>query len=129
MRNIFSSAALALAVAFTGLPVTGMTGMSGAASAQNLELELGQDGPRLRLRDDCDSDREDCRDRRDRGWERRQCTPERALDKAERMGLRRARIVDVGRRTIEVRGRNWDGDRVSVRFGRWDRRCPVFDRD
>jgi hypothetical protein len=129
MRNIFSSAALALAVAFTGLSVTGMTGMSGAASAQNLELELGQDGPRLRLRDDCDPDREDCRDRRDRGWERRQCTPERALDKAERMGLRRARIVDVGRRTIEVRGRNWDGDRVSVRFGRWDRRCPVFDRD
>ncbi len=32
----------------------------------------------------------------------RECSPNRALDKAERLGLRRARIVDVGRRTIDV---------------------------
>lgn len=128
MRKILTSTALALAVAFTGLPIASIAGISSAASAQDLQLELGQDGPRLRLRD-CDPDREDCRDRRDRGWERRQCTPERALNKAERMGLRRVRVVDIGRRTIVVRGRNFDGDRVTVRFGRRDRRCPVFDRD
>ena len=34
------------------------------------------------------------------------CTEGRALGKAERMGIRRARIADVGRRTIEVRGRD-----------------------
>jgi len=56
---------------------------------------------------------------------RHACTPDRALEKAERMGLRRARIVDVSRRTITVAGRQY-GDRVHVTFARAPR-CPVID--
>ena len=55
---------------------------------------------------------------------RRACTPDRALDKAERLGLRRARVVDVDRRTIEVRGRK-HGDRVTLTFGR-SPNCPII---
>ncbi|WP_214473781.1 hypothetical protein [Mesorhizobium sp. dw_380] len=62
--------------------------------------------------------------RRD-GW-RRGCSPDRALDKAERMGLYRARIVDVSRRTVKVMGRQ-DGDRVVVVFAN-ERGCPVIYR-
>lgn len=120
MYKIVALAVLALGLGFTSLPM---------ASAQDLELNIGPDGPKLRLRDDCDPRREDCRDDRDRGWARRECTPERALDKAERMGLHRTRIDRLGRRTLSVRGRNDDGDRVRIVFDRWDRRCPVIDRD
>lgn len=61
----------------------------------------------------------------DRGG-RRFCSPERALDKAERMGLYRARIVDINRRTVKVAGRQ-DGDRVLVVFAN-ERGCPVLYR-
>ena len=65
-----------------------------------------------------------------RNWhrdrERRSCSPDRALDKAERMGLRRARIVDVGRHTIKVAGFKYSS-RVTVVFGR-DRGCPIIYR-
>ncbi|RVB08442.1 hypothetical protein EN918_37090, partial [Mesorhizobium sp. M7A.F.Ca.CA.004.05.1.1] len=44
------------------------------------------------------------RDERRGNW-RRGCSPDRALDKAERMGLHRVRIVDVSRRTVKVAGR------------------------
>ena len=47
----------------------------------------------------------------------RRCTPERALYKAERIGVRRARIADVSRRTISVVGRS-RGERVYVTFAR-----------
>ena len=53
----------------------------------------------------------------------RVCTPGRALDKAERIGLRHARVVDVDRRTIEVRGHK-RGHRVNVTFGR-SPNCPI----
>jgi hypothetical protein len=123
MRRILALAALALGLGLTTLPMAPM------ANAQDLELKIGPDGPKLRLRDNCDPRREDCRDERDRrGWERRECTPERALNKADRLGLRRARIDDVGRRSIKVRGRNRDGDRMTIVFDRRDRRCPVIDR-
>jgi hypothetical protein len=90
--------------------------------AQDLRIELGESGPRVRVEDrDRRGDRYDRRDdRRDRG-----CSEGRALDKAERMGVRRARIDRIGRRTIEVRGRDRRGDRVSVVFGR-ERGCPVL---
>ncbi|MFU0502972.1 hypothetical protein [Pseudaminobacter sp. NGMCC 1.201702] len=68
-------------------------------------------------------DRHDRWDDRDR-WERRRCSPDRALDKAERMGIRRARVVDVSRRTITVRGRKWH-DRVHVTFARAPH-CPIL---
>ncbi|WP_315924209.1 hypothetical protein [Mesorhizobium sp. SP-1A] len=58
----------------------------------------------------------------DRDW-RRSCSPDRALDKAERMGLRRARVVDMSRHTIRVAGFKYNS-RVTVVFGR-DRGCPI----
>lgn len=65
-------------------------------------------------------------DRYDR-WERprhyRACTPGRALRKAERMGIRRAYIRDVGHRYIRVGGRAY-GERVRVTFARAPH-CPV----
>ena len=60
--------------------------------------------------------------RRDRRHNR-VCTPDRALDKAGRLGLRRAHVVDVGRRTIQVSGRKF-GERVRVTFGRAPN-CPI----
>jgi len=63
--------------------------------------------------------------RHERDW-RRSCSPERALDKAERMGLYRARIVDVNRSTVKVAGRQ-RGDRVVIVFAN-DRGCPVIFR-
>jgi hypothetical protein len=65
-------------------------------------------------------------DRRDGGGWRRGCSPERALDKAERMGLYRARIVDVNRSTVKVVGRQ-RGDRLVIVFAN-ERGCPVIYR-
>jgi len=129
MNKMLTRAALALAVAVTSMPLA----MS-AASAQ-VELRIDRSGPELRLRDDCDPDYQDCRidrrdSRRDRYEEVRRedgCSANRALRKADRMGIRRARVVDVGRRTIEVAGRDRRGDRVIVTFSRRDRSCPVLD--
>lgn len=120
MRRILVLAATVVGLGLASLP---------AASAGDVELHIGRDGPNLRMRDDCDPRREDCRGDRDRrGWDRSECTPDRALDKADRMGLRRARINDVGRRTIKVSGRTRGGDRLTIVFDRRDRRCPVIDR-
>ena len=129
MRNTFFSAAMVAVMAIAGMPLG-----TSLASAQ-VELRIDRNGPQLRLRDDdCDPSYRECRERmrREDRWDerhsdhRRGCTAERALRKADRMGLRRARIVDVGRRTIEVAGRDRRGDRVRVRFGRGDRSCPIW---
>jgi hypothetical protein len=98
------------------------------AQADGLYLNFGHSGPRFGVYDggrERVRDWRHDRDRRDRDW-RRGCSPDRALDKAERMGLRRARIVDVGRSTIKVAGRKFN-DRVVVVFGR-DRGCPIIYR-
>jgi hypothetical protein len=70
-----------------------------------------------------DSDRYDYRDYRHDRRHYRACTPNRAVDKAERYGVRRAHVVDVSRRTITVSGRKW-GERVRMTFGRAPH-CPV----
>jgi hypothetical protein len=70
-----------------------------------------------------DYDRVDYRDYRRNRHDFRGCTPNRALNKAERYGVRRARVVDVDRRTITVSGRKW-GERVRMTFGR-SPNCPV----
>lgn len=126
----------------------GLTALTGAAHADSLTFRFGDD-PRVGVylgdesvqpvndwrRDDGDRGRgDDWRRgdwrRGDRGWDRdgrrwdRACTPERAIDKAERMGLRRVRIEDVSRRTIEVSGRAY-GDRQFVTFARAPH-CPVI---
>lgn len=124
MLRLIQGAALALVVAATGTAVTPF-----ASSAQTLELQLGGDRPQLRLREPgaCDPRYEDCyRGERDmRRDYRRACTEDRALDKAERMGLERVRVVSAGRRTIEVRGRTDEGDRAIITFGRQPS-CPVL---
>lgn len=100
--------------------------MAMPAQAQ-VELQIGPDGLRVdrdRYRD-CNPRYEDCEIYRERP---RICTESRALDKADRMGIRRARVESAGRRTIEVRGRDRRGNRVYVTFGR-DRSCPVLRRD
>ena len=63
-------------------------------------------------------------DRREFRRSERRCTPERALDKAERIGIHRARIDYVDHETIGVVGRS-HGDRVSVTFAR-DRGCQII---
>ncbi|MDP3898179.1 MAG: hypothetical protein Q8Q62_16040 [Mesorhizobium sp.] len=68
--------------------------------------------------------RDDRFDRRDDRVEYRACSAGQALNKAERMGLRRARVVDVGRRSIEVAGRA-RGDYVVISFSRRPG-CPIL---
>ena len=100
------------------------------SQAESLQLELGKHGPRLKLLPDCDPNYDDCDVRSDDWRDRRHsrgCTEDRALDKAERMGIRRARIESIGRREITVRGRQY-GDRVRVTFGT-ERGCPILDRE
>ncbi len=116
---MFSTLKTAVLSAMIGLG--GIAAMPAVAQADSLYLNFGggyhQPGVGVYLGD---GDRAYYRDRRPR----RVCTPNRALNKAERLGIRRARIVDVGRRTIEVRGRQ-RGERVEVTFGRGPN-CPII---
>lgn len=116
MRNILIGCAM-LASVSAAMPMQ--------ASAQDLELQIGPDG--LRIDRDCDPRYDDCYRGERRGYyeDRPRCSADRALRKAERMGVRRARIADVGRRTIDVRGRDRHGDRIMVTFGRQPS-CPVL---
>ena len=103
------------------------------AQADGIYLNLGSGEPRFGVYAGDRDHRDWRRDRweRDRDWSgdrdwRRGCSPEWALNKAERMGVWRARIVDVNRRVIKVAGRQ-DGERTMVVFGR-ERGCPVLYR-
>jgi hypothetical protein len=95
-----------------------------AAQADSLSLTFGDNnGFGIQVRD---RDR-DWRDRDRRGRHHREvrsCSPDRALNKAERIGLRRVAIRNVTRNTISVSGRD-RGDRVVVTFGR-GRNCPIL---
>lgn len=117
MPNLFRKGAFMLAAV-----AAGMSALPTLASAQ--EIIIDRNGPRVLLPEpDAPPPRRSERIReRERG---RECTPDRALDKAEDFGLRRARIVDVGRRTIEISGR-LDGERVVMSIGR-GRNCPILD--
>lgn len=66
----------------------------------------------------------DYRDYRDYREYRRACAPRRAVRKARRMGVHRARVIRANRRAVVVAGRS-RGDRVVVRFARAPR-CPVL---
>lgn len=126
MLNTIKMAGLAVAVTLGGLGT-----FSAPSFAQDVEFMIGPDGVRMRTREYCEDNPYDrrCREsRRDRydddGDYGRRCGPEDALNKAERMGVRRARIVDVDRRTVDIAGR-WRGDRVVLTFGR-GRGCPLL---
>ena len=101
------------------------------ASAEGVYFGLGigdDDGLEVQVQDGY-SERRHGRRYQERRYqnEYRRCSPERAVEKARRMGLHRARVVDVDRRAITVSGRADFGDRVLVRFGRAPN-CPVIGR-
>ena len=129
---MFRTIKAAAVSALVGL--SALTGMAGGAQADSLYLNFGTPGIGVHVGGPSyvqyrDYRRDDWRDyRRDewRGegrWDR-MCTPERALRKAERLGIYRVRVLDVGRRTIDVGGRR-HGDRVVITFARAPN-CPVI---
>ena len=133
MKRMIFNAALAVAVTLGA----GFAAPE-RASAQSIQLDLGRDGPKLRLQEECDPRRERRAvrgrsfrrdDRRDRRYERRSersvCTEGRALAKAERMGLRRVSIRSAGSREIRINGRTRDGQRVRLTIGRHPS-CPIL---
>jgi hypothetical protein len=128
-----------LAICATAALIGGLGSLSApsiAANAQGFEIEIGPNGSQLRLRDEgCDPRYERCRrdySRDDDNWRdgarpmARRFRTERALNKSEQMGIRRARVVSAGRREVVVGGRDQFGQRVAVAFGR-ERRCPVIE--
>lgn len=122
MLNMLRTAVLSAAVG-----VAALTGMAPAAQAEGLYLNFGGRGePRAGVYVGEDGPRHVGRwDRRERdGRHGRECTPGRALDKAAQLGVRRARVIDVSRRTIDVAGRR-HGDRVVMTFARAPH-CPVI---
>ncbi|MGB3833218.1 MAG: hypothetical protein WA975_15305 [Mesorhizobium sp.] len=122
MFDMIRTAALSAVVGLGALAAVPAT-----AQADGIYLNFG-DRPDARLgiyAGSRDHGMRDWRRDRERDW-RRSCSPDRALDKAERMGLRRARVVDVGRNTIKVAGLKYNS-RVVVVFGR-DRSCPIVYR-
>lgn len=122
MLNKLKTAALSALVGFGTLAAIPAT-----AQADGIYFNLGQGerGVGIYVQDRYSNDRHGGQwgGRPDQGrWDRR-CTPDRALDKAERMGVRRARVVDVDRRTISVVGREY-GERVRLTFARAPN-CPI----
>jgi Ni/Co efflux regulator RcnB len=93
MTSLIAKAGLAALVALTGL-----SALAPAASAASPELAI-----QVQYRD---RDRDRDRDwRPDRPHRRPQgCAPGFAENKANRLGLRRTRVVDVSRRTVTVVG-------------------------
>jgi len=124
---MFDALRTAAVAAFVGLGA--LAAVPAAAHADGVYLNFGQGDPRFGIypggheKNVREWHRDDWRDGHD--W-RRTCSPEQALDKAERMGLRRARVIDASRRSISVAGRKYN-DRVVVRFGR-ERGCPLLYR-
>ena len=139
MFDKIKTAALSALIGFSTLAAIPAT-----AQAEGLYLNLGQGQPNVGVYiQDRDNNRWDNRNdgwdnRNDGRWDNRNdgrwggrpggrwdraCSPDRAVDKAERMGLRRARIVDVNRRSITVSGRKY-GERVAITFARAPN-CPV----
>ena len=119
----------AAASALVGLSALGAT--AGGAQAEGVYLNFGTPGVGVHVGGPSyvqyyDYRRDDWRDYRGDDWrgERRMCTPERAMRKAERLGLYRVRVLDVRRRSIDIGGRR-HGDRVVVTFGRAPD-CPVI---
>ena len=117
MINKFRTAALS---AMIGLGA--IAAMPASAQADGLYLNYGgRGGVGIHIGD---NDRVDYRKRHRHDRRHfRACTPNRAMNKAERYGVRRVRVVDVDRRTITVSGRKW-GERVRMTFGR-AAHCPV----
>jgi hypothetical protein len=101
--------------------VLGIAGLAGApAQADALYIGTGHSGLRVVVRDH-DGPR----------WHGRRhyrpvrfCTTERAIGKARRMGVRRARVAYQNRSVIAVRGHDRRG-RITLAFGR-SANCPLI---
>jgi hypothetical protein len=129
MLNTIKTMALSALIGFGALAAVPV-----AAQADGIYLNFGgQNDHRFGVyAGDNDGIRHVRRDK-DRNWDRDRarhwrssCSPNRALDKAERMGLRRARIVNMNRRAVRVAGFKF-GTRVTVAFAN-DRGCPILYR-
>ena len=111
MSSILKTAAIAGMIGFTALAAT-------PAKADALYLNFGRHagfGGRIGDGDDY----------RDEYWRSgRRCSPERALYKAERMGVHRARVDYVSQRKIGIVGRS-HGERVYLTFARTPG-CPII---
>ena len=119
MTNILVKTGLAALVAISGLAATAST--AAAASPEfRIFVQHGWDD-RDHRRDRWE------RPRHDRGHGRGgRCSPGLAEEKARHMGLRRARVVDIDRRTVTGGGRDRHG-RDRIVFAN-DRGCPVIRR-
>ena len=130
MTNILIKTGIAALIAMTGLSATASTAAASGAEFR-IFVQQGWDsrgGDRRRSGDRWDGPRHDRGDR----WERPRhdrggrCSPGLAEEKARHMGLRRARVVDIDRRTVTVVGRDRHG-RDRIVFAN-DRGCPVIRR-
>jgi hypothetical protein len=126
--SIFKTIKTAAIAAVVG--ITALTGMSATAQAEGMYLNFGGErdarvGVYVGNGNAYHVDRgRHGRWDNGRGWGHgRYCTPRHAANKAERLGLRRARVVDVDRRTIDVAGRR-HGHRVVMTFAKAPH-CPV----
>lgn len=127
MANFLKTAALSALIGLgvlSAAPASAQSGvylgLGGGHHGPNVGVWFGDSGHSYRRHDRRWDDR-----RYDRRWEhRRGCSAERALNKAERMGIRRARIVDIDRNSIDIRGRKY-GERVRVSFARAPG-CPLI---
>ncbi|MCF6367341.1 hypothetical protein [Rhizobium halophilum] len=116
MTNMLVKTGLAALIALAGFTATASTAAAGGPEFRIFVQHGGWD------RDHRRGDRWE-RPRRERGG---RCAPWLAEEKARHMGLRRARVVDVDRRTVTVIGRDRHG-RDRVVFAN-DRGCPVIRR-
>lgn len=126
MFKFIRTAALSALVglgAFAAMPATAQ-----AQSSGGVYLGFGNQGPNVGFHFD-DRGRHDFRDRRgyrEGGYRNRGCSVREALNKAERMGLRRARVVDENRRVVRVEGRRSHGPRMGMIVFANERNCPVI---
>lgn len=116
MTNLIVKTGIAALIAMAGLSGTVSTA---AAAGPEFGIYIQHRGH------DRDRDRWE-RPRHDRHHRGGRCSPWLAEEKASRMGLRRARVVDIDRRTVTVIGRDRHG-RDRIVFAN-DRGCPVIRR-
>lgn len=126
---MFNTIRIAALSALVGLGA--LAGAPAVAQAEGIYLNMGgHDGARFGVQYHGGGPRWH-QPRQDRHWQQprpdhhwqRGCTPNRAVDKAERMGLRWARVVDVNRNTIKVAGRKFH-HRTTVTFAKAPN-CPI----
>lgn len=121
MLKIVQTAALSLSVllgSFATLPAAQAASVSITVAPETVQYRYDRD------RHDRRDWRHDRRDDRHRDRPRRACSPERAVEKAWKMGINRPRVANVNRNTIAVRGFQ-RGHTVRVLFARAPN-CPVI---